>query len=241
MAHILKEVLASFFGSLIGTLDGGKTFFGVGTNMTMTVLSGGSLSFVYWDSNHQDNSGSIDVTVQVFEGPEQVKPIVEEEGDGEEETLSGIFSIESVAKPGHFLRMDPAGVPPQGGNGGGTVKIQNRSASLEKIKINPLGNSLYNLESVAHPGRFLRMSTGGVPPSGGNGGGLVNIQNRAASLEKFRINKVKPNVYSIESAATPNRFLRMDSAGVPPTGGNGGGTVNVQNRVGSMEVFRFVK
>lgn len=57
------------YGSLIGTFDNGKTFFGVGTNLTMTVLTKGILSFVYWDSNNGDNSGSINVTVQVYKGP----------------------------------------------------------------------------------------------------------------------------------------------------------------------------
>ena len=57
------------YGSLIGTLDKGKTFFGVGTNLTMTILTEGELSFVYWDSNNQDNFGQVTVTVQVYKGP----------------------------------------------------------------------------------------------------------------------------------------------------------------------------
>ncbi len=53
------------FGSLIGTLDEGKTFFGVGTNLTMTILTEGTLSFVYWDSNNRDNLDFVEATVKV--------------------------------------------------------------------------------------------------------------------------------------------------------------------------------
>lgn len=57
------------YGSLVGTLDDGDNFFGVGTNLTMTVLTKGELAFTYWDQNNGDNSGEITVTVQVYNGP----------------------------------------------------------------------------------------------------------------------------------------------------------------------------
>ncbi|WAS92441.1 hypothetical protein [Nannocystis punicea] len=57
------------FGALVGSLDGGSTFFGVGTHLSMTILTEGTLSFYYWDSNHEDNSGHIRVVVQVYDGP----------------------------------------------------------------------------------------------------------------------------------------------------------------------------
>jgi len=74
----VKNGFGFLFGSLVGSFDGGKTFFGVGTNLTMTILTKGTLSLVYWDSNNGDNSGEINVTVQVFQGPrksiEKLKP-----------------------------------------------------------------------------------------------------------------------------------------------------------------------
>lgn len=57
------------YGSLVGTLDGGKTYFAVGTYLAMTVLAQGVLQLVYWDSFLGDNSGVVKATVQAFSGP----------------------------------------------------------------------------------------------------------------------------------------------------------------------------
>ena len=59
-----------FFGSLIGSIDGGKTFFAVGTRMEMSILvPEGRLNLFYWDSNNHDNTGSVIATVAVYKGP----------------------------------------------------------------------------------------------------------------------------------------------------------------------------
>lgn len=58
------------FGSLVGTTDGGRTFFPVGTQLEMTVLNNGRLSLCYWDQNNADNSGSVTATVAVYGGPQ---------------------------------------------------------------------------------------------------------------------------------------------------------------------------
>jgi len=60
------------YGSLVGSLDGGKTFFSVGTHLSMTVLTEGKLTLHYWDSNNADNSGQIQVIVQIYAGPTNV-------------------------------------------------------------------------------------------------------------------------------------------------------------------------
>jgi hypothetical protein len=57
------------YGSLVGSLDGGKTFFPVGTRMEMTILAPGKLSLYYWDINNADNSGEVTATVAVYNGP----------------------------------------------------------------------------------------------------------------------------------------------------------------------------
>ncbi|HEX6898091.1 MAG TPA: hypothetical protein VF789_00185 [Thermoanaerobaculia bacterium] len=57
------------YGSLVGSLDGGKTFFGVGTRLEMTILAPGKLSLYYWDLNNQDNSELVRATVAVYDGP----------------------------------------------------------------------------------------------------------------------------------------------------------------------------
>ena len=57
------------YGSLVGTLDDGKTYFGVGTYLAMTILTDGELKFVYWDLNNADNKDFVTATVQVYNGP----------------------------------------------------------------------------------------------------------------------------------------------------------------------------
>lgn len=59
-----------FYGSLIGSLDGGKTFFAVGTRMEMSILiPTGRLTLYYWDINKDDNTGSVTATVALYNGP----------------------------------------------------------------------------------------------------------------------------------------------------------------------------
>jgi hypothetical protein len=58
------------YGSLVGSLDGGKTFFAVGTRMEMSIIiPAGRLTLYYWDINKDDNSGSVTATVAVYKGP----------------------------------------------------------------------------------------------------------------------------------------------------------------------------
>lgn len=58
------------YGSLVGSLDGGKTYFSVGTRLEMTVLAPGKLSLYYWDVNNADNTGDVTATVDVYSGPQ---------------------------------------------------------------------------------------------------------------------------------------------------------------------------
>ena len=65
-AHPLTKLGTTFsIGTLVASLDGGKTFFRVGNNWNSTVPNDGVLSFYYWDSNNIDNSESVTVNVQV--------------------------------------------------------------------------------------------------------------------------------------------------------------------------------
>jgi hypothetical protein len=61
------------YGSLVGSFDNGTTFFGVGTCLTMTVLTTGTLKLYYWDSNKDDNTGQVRVLVSTFDGPTNVQ------------------------------------------------------------------------------------------------------------------------------------------------------------------------
>jgi hypothetical protein len=63
------------YGALVGSLDGGKTFFSVGTHLSMTVLTEGTLTLHYWDSNNQDNAEFISVIIQIYSGPHNVSKV----------------------------------------------------------------------------------------------------------------------------------------------------------------------
>ncbi|MFN6538164.1 MAG: hypothetical protein RM021_017705 [Nostoc sp. EkiNYC01] len=52
-------------GSLIGTLDDGKTYFPVGTHLKLTVLIPGTLKLVHWDQDYTNNNGSVRAFVNV--------------------------------------------------------------------------------------------------------------------------------------------------------------------------------
>ncbi|WP_266168824.1 hypothetical protein [Dyella subtropica] len=60
-------------GVLVGSLDGGSTFFAVGTNFSMVYLGSGDsaaapagISLFFWDVNSADNVGSLMASVNVI-------------------------------------------------------------------------------------------------------------------------------------------------------------------------------
>ncbi|MFN6131324.1 MAG: hypothetical protein ACK46L_00170 [Synechococcaceae cyanobacterium] len=53
------------YGSLVGSLDGGKSYFLVGTQYDEPAQHAGTLSLCYWDGNSEDNTGSVSVSVDV--------------------------------------------------------------------------------------------------------------------------------------------------------------------------------
>jgi hypothetical protein len=53
-------------GSLVATIDDGKTFFPVGTHLQMTVLNAGMLSFACWDIDWANNYGFVKACVKVI-------------------------------------------------------------------------------------------------------------------------------------------------------------------------------
>lgn len=53
------------FGTLVGSLDGGQTFFRVGTSLTLPVRQQGTLTLYCWDSNNGDNLGALSVDIRV--------------------------------------------------------------------------------------------------------------------------------------------------------------------------------
>jgi hypothetical protein len=53
-------------GSLVATIDDGKTFFPVGTHLQITVLNAGMLSFACWDIDYGNNYGFVKACVKVI-------------------------------------------------------------------------------------------------------------------------------------------------------------------------------
>ena len=130
------------FGSLVGTFDGGRTFFGVGTNLTMTVLTEGTLSFLYWDSNNGDNSGHIDVTVQVFKGPAGIEaPVVKE--------TPQYFKLTSMFLESKNLFLEGnGGLSSQNTLGGAAFMSPQVNASGTIWKMIPLDNGYFQLTTL---------------------------------------------------------------------------------------------
>lgn len=60
---------AFLYGSLVGSLDGGQTFFGVGCYLAMTALQRGELRLYYWDAARDDNSGEVTAYIRVYDPP----------------------------------------------------------------------------------------------------------------------------------------------------------------------------
>jgi hypothetical protein len=57
------------FGSLVGSLDGGQSYFLIGTTFDAAVAQAGTLCLCFWDGNSEDNIGSITVSVDKVSSP----------------------------------------------------------------------------------------------------------------------------------------------------------------------------
>ncbi len=101
------------------------------------------------------------------------------------------YSIQSVAFPGVFLRMDGNGVNAFNPSGGGVVNGQSGAYSWEKFYIQSEDVG-YSIKSVQFPGVFLRMDGYGVNAFNPGGGGVVNGQFGSDSFEQFKLHFISP-------------------------------------------------
>lgn len=135
-----------------------------------------------------------------------------------------------------YLRMDAQGVNSPG-PGGGVVNCQySLMGDYEKFHLRGQSDGTFAFESVAFPGRYLRMDGRNVPSSGG---GTVNCQYGVSDWEKFYIVPQGNGTVAVVSKAFPQIFLRMDGKGVTSGQPNGGGVVNCQTAVGPYEKFEL--
>lgn len=117
------------------------------------------------------------VNCQAFPGPWERFQFIQQP--------DGTTAINSIAFPKAYLRMDGNQITKFMPSGGGVVNCQGFVGGWEKFKIH-IDQTTLNLtiESVAFPGRFLRMDGNGVVSSG-PGSGVVNCQFGAFGWEHF--------------------------------------------------------
>ncbi|SMO67776.1 fascin domain-containing protein [Gracilimonas mengyeensis] len=84
----------------------------------------------------------------------------------------GYYTIESIAFPGVFLRMDGRNVS-EANPTGGVVNCQFGAGPWEKFKLTTHQYG-YSIESVAFPGVFLRMNSDNCEKNSAPGCGQVN-------------------------------------------------------------------
>ena len=73
-SNYVTSDLSALFGTLVGRIGDGN-FFSIGTSFDGTAANAGVLSLFAWDSNSEDNSGDIRVTVTTPDGPDGVVPL----------------------------------------------------------------------------------------------------------------------------------------------------------------------
>jgi hypothetical protein len=129
-----------------------------------------------------------------------------------------LVAIQSVQSPNHYVRLDGQGVTSFTGPGGGTVNTQTFIGTYETYTLVVNDDGTVSFKSTVFDNVFLRLDAAGVPAGQnlGSGGGTVNAQYTARSLERFKIHKKDDpagkyqGVVGIESAANPGRYLRVD-------------------------------
>ena len=134
-----------------------------------------------------------------------------------------------------YLSADGSGITEATGGGAGSVTCskdcRNESQHFFIIPVAEDTN-IYTIQSVAHPGVYLRMDGSGITQFSYSGKGTVNLQYGASSdLEKFKIVYNAGNfagMFSFESKAFPFVYLRT----------NGGkSVVNCQYGARSHEMY----
>ena len=99
----------------------------------------------------------------------------------------GTFTIESVAFPNVFLRLDGTDFDLYNKAGGGTVNGQFTARPWEYFRIMQQPDNTFTIESVHFPNVFLRLDGRNVAQFDEAGAGDANCQYGAFSWEKFRL------------------------------------------------------
>ncbi len=157
------------------------------------------------------------------------------------DNIEGVRAIESTAFRGHYLSVDSRTWHGEGSQGGGIVNVLNRIGTHQLFKITKLSDGTYSIASTFFKNRFLRMDGSAINASSKAPGGVVNLQDKVASYEKFKIKKLADGSFSIESVAFPGRFLTLNPNPRASKPNDAGGRVQVQNRAGGHERFNLLE
>jgi len=150
-----------------------------------------------------------------------------------------LVAIQSVQFPNHYVRLDRQGVTSFTGTGSGTVNTQTFIGTYETYTLVVNDNGTVSFKSTVFDNVFLRLDATGVTAGQdlASGGGTVNAQYTARSLERFKIHKkddpagTYQGIVGIESAASPGRYLRLDGSA---------NKVNVQGVFKTYEAFKIL-
>jgi hypothetical protein len=116
-------------------------------------------------------------------------------------------AIQSVQFPNRYVRLDGKGVTSHTPTGGGTVDTQTHIGTYETYTRVENNDGTVSFKSTVFDNVFLRLDASGVTAGQdlASGGGIVNAQYNAGSLERFKIKKQADasGIVGIESAASP--------------------------------------
>ena len=101
----------------------------------------------------------------------------------------------------------------------------------------------YSIESVYTPGAFLSMDGSALTSPSASGGGSLSSSWGVKSLsQQFFITPVaeNTNIYTIQSAATPGIYIRMDGHDMTKKVGSGAGVVNCQKGAADQEKLKII-
>ncbi|KDR79519.1 hypothetical protein GALMADRAFT_243619 [Galerina marginata CBS 339.88] len=128
-----------------------------------------------------------------------------------------LVAIRSV-NSNRYVRLDGTGVTSMTGPGGGVVNTQTFIGTYETFNLQQNDDKTVSFGSTVFKDVYIRMSAAGVPQGEAvsGGGGTVNAQFTARTLERFHIHQKADapgqykGVVGIESVESPGRFLRLD-------------------------------
>jgi len=138
-----------------------------------------------------------------------------------------------------FLSMDGSGITSATESGAGKVSCQSNKDAAGQFLFHKQDDGTFTIESVQYPGVFLRMDGREAKSFEPAGSGIVNCQYGTSAWERFNVKEQPNGLFTIESAAFPGVYLRIDGNN-PSNEEKGFGAVTCQFGAGLYEVFHLI-